>query len=568
MASNVSPQSLSGDSRTSEAAPAPVTPASPGTGSEPRGVDSAGPVTEIVIKRRERSKLMKSSSYRGVALTENGYWRSRIRFGKHTIHLGRFRDEREAALAYDRAAALLLGPSASLNFRFAPGRDDPGPVLHTAIIVNQALGANTPQAVQDMVNGATWQAAERERARLAATRAPPVPPQQQLPPMIRVDEAAAAFAALQQQQQQEQQQQLRLKLVQEQVARQQEQLRQLQALQAQLQMQRVPEPQLQQLEAGHQGGGASLLLHHALHEAAVLQEQQQQQQQLQLQRWRLQQQQQQQQQQQREQQQQQQREQQRRQQQQAEADQEMDAAAALAGLLGQAQSPAAAQQLLAALMQASGRGAAAPAPAPPAAELPPVAAPGPVKALAPPAASATPSAEEGAFRASSPSGGTHASWGGAPAAPVPTPTPAPAHAAVDSEAAARQAAFVAAMEDVGRLLQTEPGLLADYATPDGSAADSSDAAAARMAAALAAVVTAAAAVAQDLGGGAAPAAAAAPAPTLGKRARDGAAGASPDCESPTQRRREEPALGARGALALEHRLLQLSGVAASLAGRC
>lgn len=34
-------------------------------------------------------KRRKTSKYRGVASTENGLWRCRIRFGKQTVHLGR-----------------------------------------------------------------------------------------------------------------------------------------------------------------------------------------------------------------------------------------------------------------------------------------------------------------------------------------------------------------------------------------------------------------------------------------------------------------------------------------------
>jgi hypothetical protein len=31
----------------------------------------------------------KTSAFRGVAATENGQWRARIRYGKYTVHLGR-----------------------------------------------------------------------------------------------------------------------------------------------------------------------------------------------------------------------------------------------------------------------------------------------------------------------------------------------------------------------------------------------------------------------------------------------------------------------------------------------
>jgi hypothetical protein len=39
--------------------------------------------------RQGSSKRCKTSQFRGVASTENGLWRCRIRFGKQTVHLGR-----------------------------------------------------------------------------------------------------------------------------------------------------------------------------------------------------------------------------------------------------------------------------------------------------------------------------------------------------------------------------------------------------------------------------------------------------------------------------------------------
>jgi hypothetical protein len=38
---------------------------------------------------RQGNKRCKTSQFRGVASTENGLWRCRIRFGKKTVHLGR-----------------------------------------------------------------------------------------------------------------------------------------------------------------------------------------------------------------------------------------------------------------------------------------------------------------------------------------------------------------------------------------------------------------------------------------------------------------------------------------------
>ena len=38
---------------------------------------------------RDTDKAAKTSAYRGVSAAEGQWWRSRLRFGKHIIHLGR-----------------------------------------------------------------------------------------------------------------------------------------------------------------------------------------------------------------------------------------------------------------------------------------------------------------------------------------------------------------------------------------------------------------------------------------------------------------------------------------------
>lgn len=99
----------------------------------------------------------KTSGYRGVSISANdGYkasWRARIRFGTHAINLGRFGNETAAAIAYDRAAKLLLGPAASLNFTETP--DDPCAMMHTAILLAHALGGpdNAPESVAAVAHG-------------------------------------------------------------------------------------------------------------------------------------------------------------------------------------------------------------------------------------------------------------------------------------------------------------------------------------------------------------------------------------------------------------------------------
>lgn len=49
----------------------------------------AGPNGGTLPRRPSSSKLRKTSAFRGVAATENGQWRARIRYGKYTVHLGR-----------------------------------------------------------------------------------------------------------------------------------------------------------------------------------------------------------------------------------------------------------------------------------------------------------------------------------------------------------------------------------------------------------------------------------------------------------------------------------------------
>jgi hypothetical protein len=64
----------------------------------------------------------------------------------------RHASEEEAALAYDRAAALLLGPAATLNFKH-PDATDPWAMMHTAILLEQTLGVDTPASVSAVARG-------------------------------------------------------------------------------------------------------------------------------------------------------------------------------------------------------------------------------------------------------------------------------------------------------------------------------------------------------------------------------------------------------------------------------
>jgi hypothetical protein len=56
---------------------------------QPAGPAPASPGPAAGQKAVRPAKLKKTSAYRGVAATENGQWRGRIRYGKYTVHLGR-----------------------------------------------------------------------------------------------------------------------------------------------------------------------------------------------------------------------------------------------------------------------------------------------------------------------------------------------------------------------------------------------------------------------------------------------------------------------------------------------
>lgn len=57
-----------------------------------------------------------TSKYKGVWLVNEGVWRANIMVDRKATNLGRFTDEREAALAYDQAARDLHGEFGAFNF--------------------------------------------------------------------------------------------------------------------------------------------------------------------------------------------------------------------------------------------------------------------------------------------------------------------------------------------------------------------------------------------------------------------------------------------------------------------
>jgi len=57
-----------------------------------------------------------SSSYKGVSwVKQTKKWRATVRFQRQLIHLGYFTDEKEAALAYNKAAIKYFGEFARIN---------------------------------------------------------------------------------------------------------------------------------------------------------------------------------------------------------------------------------------------------------------------------------------------------------------------------------------------------------------------------------------------------------------------------------------------------------------------
>lgn len=66
-----------------------------------------------------KKSINTSSKYKGVSFDKyNKKWQSRIKKDYKTIHLGRYKDEKEAAIAYDNKARELFGEFAVFNFPF------------------------------------------------------------------------------------------------------------------------------------------------------------------------------------------------------------------------------------------------------------------------------------------------------------------------------------------------------------------------------------------------------------------------------------------------------------------
>jgi hypothetical protein len=73
--------------------------------------------TRAQNQHNRKPQPAKSSKYKGVNwYRTSNKWQVGIRFNSKRMHLGYFDDEMEAALAYDRRAAVLFGEFACLNF--------------------------------------------------------------------------------------------------------------------------------------------------------------------------------------------------------------------------------------------------------------------------------------------------------------------------------------------------------------------------------------------------------------------------------------------------------------------
>jgi hypothetical protein len=70
---------------------------------------------QLNMANQRPQNRQKASRYKGVSKGKQGKWRARIKFNQQEIHLGEFKTEEEAALAYNLKAISLFGSWAFLN---------------------------------------------------------------------------------------------------------------------------------------------------------------------------------------------------------------------------------------------------------------------------------------------------------------------------------------------------------------------------------------------------------------------------------------------------------------------
>ena len=72
-------------------------------------------VTQMQNNMNRRKLKVKSSPFKGVSKTKAGAWKASIRINKIALHLGTFKTEIEAAIAYDKSAKENFGEYAKVN---------------------------------------------------------------------------------------------------------------------------------------------------------------------------------------------------------------------------------------------------------------------------------------------------------------------------------------------------------------------------------------------------------------------------------------------------------------------
>ena len=77
-------------------------------------------VSALVSTLNRGMQRNNTSGFKGVIAARSGRWRARVKVNRKFVCLGTYSQAEDAAMAYDSAAARLLGPDAFLNFMPAP----------------------------------------------------------------------------------------------------------------------------------------------------------------------------------------------------------------------------------------------------------------------------------------------------------------------------------------------------------------------------------------------------------------------------------------------------------------
>ena len=107
----------------------------------------------MAIRRQSQGFSRGSSSFRGVTQHPSGRWEARIGVpGAKHVYLGLFKEEREAAISYDKALVRLRGRSAATNFSLADYRKELGD-FHR---MQSRMLRNDPKFVEFTSNSASF----------------------------------------------------------------------------------------------------------------------------------------------------------------------------------------------------------------------------------------------------------------------------------------------------------------------------------------------------------------------------------------------------------------------------